>query len=249
MPHFNFILATKEVFYRKILTSPRLYAIDRLIHEECPGTKTRGFFYCPLFTEGFLFSMKQNRQLTQKQVDFARYIFLGHTQREAWALAGYSTNYTLSNVDRNACLMAKSTKIQQRLAELRQQADDAAIATVIERKKVLSEIVRARVGQFTDENGNLAVKKDQLNNAAVQEVSTERTLVGVRTKIKLRDPIAAADLLNKMDKLYDERPVYQDNRVVNIYVIDAETKGLLSRVAERTGKFIEGKVESVGGDQ
>jgi hypothetical protein len=58
----------------------------------------------------------------------------------------------------------------------------------------------------------------------------------VHTSVKLHDPIRAIDLMNKMEKMYSDG--YQDNRQVkvvnNIYVLDNETKGLISQVAQRT---------------
>jgi hypothetical protein len=43
-----------------------------------------------------------------------------------------------------------------------------------------------------------------------------------------------------MEQIYDTRTlVNQDNRVMNIIVVDNETKDLISQVKDRTGKLIE----------
>ena len=54
--------------------------------------------------------------------------------------------------------------------------------------------------------------------------------------------IQAADVLNKMDKIYDTAPTLVSNTTTNIIVMDKETKDLISGVKDRTGKFIEGEV-------
>ena len=50
-----------------------------------------------------------------------------------------------------------------------------------------------------------------------------------------RNIIAASDQMNRLDKLYDERPlVTVDNRKIEITVVDPETKQLLEEVIEGT---------------
>ena len=87
--------------------------------------------------------------LTQRQELFTLNLFQGLTQREAWIKAGYSDKYALSNVDRNACILANQTKIKQRLAELRGQVQaklvNADIADKTERLGHLTKIVRHEV--------------------------------------------------------------------------------------------------------
>lgn len=51
------------------------------------------------------------------------------------------------------------------------------------------------------------------------------------------DRIRSIDTLNKLDKLYsDTPPGYQDNRVLNIIVLNAETKNLIADIADWTRK-------------
>jgi hypothetical protein len=133
------------------------------------------------------------------------------SQREAYLVAGYSPKQAPATLDIHACALAKTDKVMIRLAELNKKAEDAAITTVVERRKILSQIERAKVGDFTDERGNLSITgKVKLMSAAVQEIKTEQTLLGYRTTLKLRDPIAAITEHNKMDG------VYKDGTTVNI---------------------------------
>lgn len=163
--------------------------------------------------------------LTKKQEDFARLLFEGLSNREAWLKAGYSTNMLPSTIDSNASRLAANSKVLARLVELRSKAEDASIASVVERKRVLTEIVRGRIKQFTSGNRINATLND-LNSAAVAEVVTSEIQIGKGdsaaivdiTKLKLRDPVAAIDTLNKMEKIYDTGAVNIniDNRQVTI---------------------------------
>ena len=182
--------------------------------------------------------------LTQKQEKFTRLLFLGRTQREAWKLAGYSTNYPPEDIDANACKLASVTKIKQRLNELRDKAAEPDISTYNERRLTLTEIERARVADFVDESGNLSIgSREALRNAAVQEIKTERTIAGVRTTLKLRDPVSAITEHNKMEKVYETAPI-QDNRQINVYVVDKEAKELLGRIGERLD--VQRRIEAEG---
>lgn len=78
--------------------------------------------------------------LTQRQENFTLNLFNGMTQRDAWIKAGYSSKYTMAIVDKNACEMANSSKIQVRLAELRKDATSGVVMTVQKRMERLSSI-------------------------------------------------------------------------------------------------------------
>ncbi len=144
-------------------------------------------------------------KLTIKQQNFARFIFEGHTQREAWGLAGYSTRYPAKWVDSHACNLAALAKIKARVDELQAEVDSKAVAGVEERKKVLTEIVRGRLNQYMKGNRINATVSD-LNTAAVSEVVTQEIQLGRGddiavvdvVKLKLRDPVSAIAELNKM---------------------------------------------------
>lgn len=155
------------------------------------------------------------RPLTPKQERFALFLFQGLSQRDAYLKAGYSPNQLPDTIDRAACGLAEHYKIVTRVKELQSQAESAAIGTVVERKKKLTEIYRATVGDFVDENGNLDIQgKDKLKTPAVAEVKTERTVMGVKTTLKLRDPIAAIQEQNRMERIGADNTPPQNINVV-----------------------------------
>lgn len=172
------------------------------------------------------------RRLTQKQETFClKYFELGRVG-EAALVAGYSPKTApyigSENLDK--------PKIIERIRQLRQAAEDATVATVLERKQVLTEIIRGRFAQFMT---NLT--KEKLQSAALQEIRiTEvgKDIPVKTTTIKLHSPAQAIDLLNKMDKLYEaDGAVTIDNRTLNIYVNSDKAKDLTERLieGERTG--------------
>jgi len=83
------------------------------------------------------------RKLTLKQHRFVLALYEGMTQRQAWIRAGYSSNYPDINIDVNACKLANTTRIKQRYNELIELGmTSPAIATVQERKSILTDIAR-----------------------------------------------------------------------------------------------------------
>ena len=162
-------------------------------------------------------------KLSQRQEKFALNLFSGMTQREAWGKAGYSTKYSPAFIDSNACNMAKTNKIQTRLAELRNQVSNDKVMSVQERKERLSEIARGRIVDYQesglDGSGYISITKESPNTAAIQSIESatkfdENGNTGTLfTKVRLHSPAQAIDLLNKMDKIYSENPVVNiDNR-------------------------------------
>ncbi len=150
------------------------------------------------------------RKLTQKQETFTQNLFEGMYQRDAY-IDAYQPNYALSTIDANASRLAHNEKVLARLTVLRQKAEDATVATVLERKQRLTEISRARLTDYVTcgpDRDLVNVGPESPNTGALQEV-TSRTEVdkdgagaAVVTKIKLHNPIQAIDLLNKMDGAY-----------------------------------------------
>jgi phage terminase small subunit len=147
--------------------------------------------------------------ITIKQDRFARNLFLGMSEREAYVQAGYSSKQLPATLDRNACELAKSSKVVARREELVKQAVDASVMTVLERKRRLSELGKASLVDFMGEDGEPVLSRDVPNNSAASEYSvrTRSTKDGDTIKertLKLRDPIAAIAELNKMDGLYKD---------------------------------------------
>ncbi len=170
-------------------------------------------------------------RLTQKQETFClKYFELGNAS-EAARIALYSS-HTAATIGRENLL---KPQIRARIDELRQKAEDATVANVLERKQVLTEIVR---GRFVDFMTKLTPEK--LRSAALQEIRIieyGKEVPVKTTTIKLNDPAKAIDLLNRMDKLYtDGATVNIDNRALNIEVDDDPKQSLISlldRIATR----------------
>ena len=180
--------------------------------------------------------MTQRRQqssrttLTNREEAFCHNIACGGmTQYDAFIEAGYSSRQKRSAIDSNASILAHKAKIIQRIAELRRTTNDATIATVVERKQILSEIIRGKVSDFITNDNRVHVTPESLNASSVAEVVVTEDQVGhgddayfrVVTRIKLRDPIAAITELNKMDGVYKEpnltlNQLNVDNRQVRI---------------------------------
>ena len=173
-------------------------------------------------------------KLTLRQEAFCLNLFKGMSQRDAYVAAGYSSKQSDPTIDRHACELAKTDKVKARCEELRQKAEDESVAGVLERKQVLSEIVR---GRFIDFTKNLTPEK--LRSAALQEIkitSSGPEGLGKTTTIKLHNPIQAIDLLNKMDKIYTDGDQYIDNRKIEVYDAKGKLAGIITRLAARIGE-------------
>jgi len=181
------------------------------------------------------------KRLTQKQETFCiKYFELGNAT-EAAIQAGYKPKAARFIASR---LLTKDN-IQARIQELRQKVEDKAIMNVSERQRRLTEIARAKITDFMElgQDGSwVNLGPEVPMSAAIQEIKsrTEYDKDGanptIYTSVKLHNPLQAIDLLNKMDKIYGEGSLVQNNisRQVNVYVIDNETKDLLARIGERT---------------
>ncbi|MCK5236310.1 MAG: terminase small subunit [Deltaproteobacteria bacterium] len=171
--------------------------------------------------------MSRSNGLTQKQATFClKYFELGNAS-EAARIALYSPR-TAAVIGRENLL---KPKIKAKIAELRQKAEDATIADVIERRQVLTEIVRGRFADFMTK-----LTPEKLRSAALQEIRITEVGQGTpikTTTIKLHSAIQAIDTLNKMDKLYtDGAMVSIDNRKIEIIVESEEAKELTKRLLE-----------------
>lgn len=178
-------------------------------------------------------------KLTQKQEIFTLNLFKGMYQRDAY-IDAYKPTYALATIDANASRLANNEKVRARLEELRQVAEDTTIASVVERKQVLTEIVRGRFANFMS---NLT--KDKLESAALQEIRIVEFVGGLpgkdgdprvkekTTTIKLHSPIQAIAELNKMERIYEAgNSVTIDNRTLVINVNSDKAKSLTERLIE-----------------
>lgn len=168
---------------------------------------------------------------------FSLNIFKGMSLHDAAIEAGYSPNH----IDQAGSRLYRNVKILARIKELNEAAEDDTIASVKERKEVLTEVIRGRFTHFIDIDGNIIeLTEENLKSAALQEVRVTQFTGGKdgrakenTTTIKLHSPIQAIDLLNKMEKIYEiEGTVTIDNRTLNIIVNSEKAKDLTQRLIE-----------------
>ncbi len=139
-------------------------------------------------------------KLSQKQQNFALRVF------EAKETPGpiYFDIYTVKSMgvaSAAATRLLKTVKVEAFIQELRQRAEDASIANVVERKQRLTVIMR----------------EDNFGKFGINRTSN----------------ISAADLLNKMDKIYAEGNVINiDNRKQVINVLNLKSKKQTERLIE-----------------
>ena|SRR3990167_1509997 len=177
---------------------------------------------------------KPRKHLTAKQEAFCVNYFQDRNATKAAIKAGYSPHlitYHSNNLLENVSIRAK-------IAELEAKVEAAAIGTVSERKKRLTEIYRANLTDFVNANGDIQLKP----SAAVAELVIEEHIVdqeaslSIRTKrLKLRDPIAAIAEQNKMERIgtAETVTVAQENRILIINVTSDKAKELVEGITNR----------------
>lgn len=147
--------------------------------------------------------------MNQKQRQFTLEAFRTNEPAEAY-LTVYKAK---SKAVASACAtrLLKNVNVRSYLAELRQKIEDKAVVEVRERRTILSQIARATILDFKD-GRRTVVNEQSANVSAVMEHDTSEIVLGRGeeavaveiVKLKLRDPMTAIDLLNKMDKLYGD---------------------------------------------
>ena len=189
------------------------------------------------------------RTLKQKHVRFSLDII-----KEVPPGKAYMEQYkvrTMAAADACASRLLKTAKIQDYLAKLRKKMEDDSIATPIERKQVLTEIVRARMTNYmtcsVDGVWMHDIGEETLNSAALKKIRTTTMPFGdkeagesvILTEVELISPIQAIAELNKMEGIYDAEGggVVVNNQILNINVSSEKAKGLTERLVagERTG--------------
>jgi len=186
---------------------------------------------------------------TQQQRGFVLDYFQGTLPGQA-----YMTHYKVKSMavaDAAASRLLKLVKIQALLQALRQKAEDASVADVLERKQVLTEIVRGRLTDYMEAGADgtyITAGPETMNSAALCELKTrtKRDEAGngetIFSKVKLHNPVSAIDLLNKMDKIYsDGANINIDNRSVHITVNTEKGR-------EHLEKLMKGKLPELSND-
>ena len=135
----------------------------------------------------------------------------GMTLTDAYLKAGYPVD---SAPDCASRLMQYNAKVKAYYNRLVKRKEDITLTKLTEtimspkeRQVRLSEIARARLVEFQDEDGTPMLTKDTPNNAAAKEFYHRQKHdrngnPSITKSIKLTDPIAAIQELNKMDGSY-----------------------------------------------
>lgn len=185
-------------------------------------------------------------KLTVKQEKFTLNLFAGMNQSQAYIKAGYANN-TAVTVTNNASRLAKNAFVIQRLEELRSKAESAKIATVQERKEILTEILRAKLTDFMElgQDGSwVNIGPETKSGHAIQEIHsrTEYDKNGasptIYTSVKLINPIEAIKELNKMEGIgKEDTKVNILNQTIiqnNLTSLSDEELNTLERIVEKT---------------
>lgn len=141
--------------------------------------------------------------LTPKQEKFCiEYSKCGNA-RQAYIAAGYSHKKD-STVDVNACRLLKNAKIQERLAEIAEEAKNAAIADIQEMQEVLTSIIRQ------------SIDEEVIVVESVGDFTSEARTMNKKPAIK--DVISAINTLGKMQGAFIEKLEQQVDMELNITV-------------------------------
>ena len=142
-------------------------------------------------------SKQLKRPLTAKQEAFARLIFKGAYQRDAY-MEVYKPTYAQTSIDANASVLAKNKKVLAKIAELERQVDDGSVMTIRQREARLSKIAKE------DNYLRYGIAR-QANIAAIAELN--KMTPGAYEPVKVDMTEGLAELLSK---LRNTRPQLQE---------------------------------------
>jgi len=174
------------------------------------------------------------------------YIKTGNAAGSA-VLAGYS----VKTVRSMASYLLTNINVRSRIAELQQRAEDKKIASVIERKQILTEILRAKLPDFMELGADgswVNIGPETPNGRAIQEIHSRTDYdengehPTIYTSVKLINPIDAIKELNKMEQVYDESPkiniLNQTLIQNNLSSLSDEELDTLERIVAKTNTVI-----------
>lgn len=134
-------------------------------------------------------------ELTEKQKMFARGLFEGLSQREAYKKAYDCTKKKDKSVDAQASRLTKNIKVKEYLEQLNSKVERSAVLTKQERMEWLSNVVRTPIAKV-DENSNLC-----------QSHSITESEFGTKVKVTMPNKLSAIAELNKMDGAYEPEKI------------------------------------------
>ena len=139
------------------------------------------------------------RPLTQKRLTFANEYLKTGNACEAYRRAyPRSLGWKVEAVEQSASHLLADPKVYARVKELRAKAESAAVATRQEVLEVLTRIVRCSPSDLLSPDGTIDLDKLRTYRQEVGEITVEDTPLGRRHKVKMRDVVAAADRMAKL---------------------------------------------------
>lgn len=162
---------------------------------------------------------------------FCQLVALGKNPHQARIEAGFTS-------DHQTALM-RHPQVIKRINEIKAAAARKTVMDLAEMEERLSQIARSDLAEFItiEEDGSMTIDFQGKNTAALAGIDVtdwrggrEGRATSRTRKLKIRDPIAAMDLLAKLQRFYEIPPSLQDNRQYNIIVADAESKVAINRI-------------------
>jgi len=134
--------------------------------------------------------MRQNL----RRAKFVREFLRTGNAAEAARRAGYSQRVARQQ---GADLLSKPD-VQAAIAKARARAEEQGILNLVEAKRILSRIARARLGAFIEPDSSIAIERVRKAAQEIGEFEVSDTDAGRRRRIKLRDPVAAIERLARL---------------------------------------------------
>jgi hypothetical protein len=140
-------------------------------------------------------------------------------------IAGYRSSATIARA-------GKRPEVKKRIRELQQRnvRKMDKIMSDPERMARLSELARANLVDFIDENGDIILNKDIPNHGAVSEYEVKTRIIPgdipiteTTKKIKLHNPVPPIDLMFKHDHTYSETAGNTFNQINILVKYDTDT--------------------------
>jgi len=189
-------------------------------------------------------------ELSQKAQTFITEYLKDYNGTRAAIAAGYSQRSAFVSASK----LLTDPRVQAKLATFREEQKKVAILTFEQRAAILSEIAMGRLSNFVKVSapGLVAIQatEDTLNSAALsdieQRVLSENKGGGLITKLKIRDPVAAIQELNRM--YGDHAPTRVDARISGTVenMTEAELKEELERLEQQALTIAAGKGKARG---
>jgi phage terminase small subunit len=160
----------------------------------------------------------ETHALNPKQVAFVAAYLNPKSPTFGNATTSYiAAGYSKKGADRGAFSLLRNIEIQKALSAWKDSTARPAIASIEERKMILTEIARAKVTDFGTAGADgfvINAGPESLNSRGIEAIKTRTEMSGeggsgkdraVISELKIRNPVPAIDILNKMDGVYVEK--------------------------------------------